>query len=682
MEPTIDVDALRAKVVQQGAVVRQLKKDNAGQNDLVAAIETLQHLKKELEEAVKKYEEKDTFDRAAFDKLTLSRMFVVPSFEIYGGIAGLYDFGPAGCALKANFINLWKRHFILEEEMLELECTNLTPYCVLKTSGHVDKFTDLMVKDVKTGDCYRADKLLEAKIDELLEDITLTEEQRQELDRIRIQADSYSPEELEELFAKYDIKATITGNDLTKPYPFNLMFATNIGPEGNNQGFLRPETAQGMFVNFKRLLDYNNHKFPFAAAQVGTGFRNEISPRAGLLRVREFPMAEIEHFCNPKDKSHPKFKNLKDLHVPLFPREHQKGDGKIINPTLEEAVNAGTINNETLAYFLGRVYQFLTTVGIDNTRLRFRQHLETEMAHYSSDCWDAEIKLSYGWTECVGIADRSCFDLTNHSRVTKVDLSASVKYDTPISVEVFVPNFNNKVLGMNFKKEQNLVKEYIKNISESDLELTEKIVNAFENNESYTVGPLDNGNTYTLTKDMVTFKKSIKKIHEDKFVPSVIEPSFGVGRLLYAILEHSFYIREDSEKRNVMKFRPCVAPVKCSIFPLSNSALLQPIAESISRDIKDLGFSTKIDTTSASIGRRYARTDEIGIPFAVTVDFDTVTSDSPLYNTVTVRERDSMQQVRVPVKDLTNLIHDLVLEKKTWAHAVENYPVVDTKNQD
>lgn len=170
-------------------------------------------------------------------------------------------------------------------------------------------------------------------MDQLLKDVTLTKEQRLDLEHIRLQADSYSADELDELFAKYEVTALATGNPLTHPFPFNLMFSTQIGPEGTLQGFLRPETAQGMFMNYRRLLDYNGRKFPFAAAQVGTGFRNEISPRAGLLRVREFPMAEIEHFCNPKDKKHPKFAKVAHLVLPLFSRDHQQGDGKLLNIT-------------------------------------------------------------------------------------------------------------------------------------------------------------------------------------------------------------------------------------------------------------------------------------------------------------------------------------------------------------
>lgn len=162
-----------------------------------------------------------------------SRMFIVPSFEIYGCVAGLFDFGPTGCALKHNLIQLWRQFFVLEENMLEMECTNLTPFNVLKTSGHVEKFSDLMVKDVKTGECFRADKLLEARMDELISQPTTTEEQRKEYSKIQLQAGSYDAKELEEMLKKYEVKAPGTKNELTEPYPFNLMFQTQIGPQGD-----------------------------------------------------------------------------------------------------------------------------------------------------------------------------------------------------------------------------------------------------------------------------------------------------------------------------------------------------------------------------------------------------------------------------------------------------------------
>lgn len=315
-------------------------------------------------------------------------MFVVPAFEIHGGVGGLYDYGPPGCAVKENILQLWRQHFILEDGLLQIECTTLTPHPVLKASGHVDKFEDLMVKDTKTGECYRADKLLEDFIDNLLEkDKEMTSARREELRKIAAQAGSYKKDEIQVKFQELGIKAPATGNDLTAPFEFNLMFQTNIGPSGNVVGFLRPETAQGMFVNFRRLYDYNNGKMPMGVAQIGSAYRNEIAPRGGLLRVREFTMAEIEFFVSPDNKKHTKFDTVKDLRLNLFPGDHQIGDGKTVTPTLEEAVSSGVINNETLAYFMARTSLFLQKIGIKPEGLRFRQHLKTEMAHYACDCW-------------------------------------------------------------------------------------------------------------------------------------------------------------------------------------------------------------------------------------------------------------------------------------------------------
>ena len=273
-----EIDALNAKITLQGALVRTLKKESSSNADEIGiAVEELKKLKITAEELRKKQEAADpskAFNRKSFDELILRKMFIVPSFEIHGGVKGLFDLGPPACALKAAMVDVWRKHFVLAESMLEMECTCLTPEVVLKTSGHVDRFTDLMVKDPVSGECFRADKLLEDVIDELIEanpDMP-TEEKEQHL-RIQIQADAFSPAELDEQLTKYGCKAP-SGEPYGPSFPFNLMFKTSIGPEGTAVGYLRPETAQGLFVNFRRLLDANAQKMPFAAAQIGLGFRN------------------------------------------------------------------------------------------------------------------------------------------------------------------------------------------------------------------------------------------------------------------------------------------------------------------------------------------------------------------------------------------------------------------------
>jgi len=239
---------------------------------------------------------KQTFsmNKKAFDELILRKMYIVPSFEIHNGPAGFFDYGPPGCALKANVLSRWRQHFVVEENMLEMECTCMTPSAVLEASGHVERFTDFMVRDERTKECFRADKLLEDAIDAHIKaNPKMSAEEVAEHRRVQIQADAYNVNELHAMLQKYNVKSPSVQlkkgeqpADLTFPFPFNLMFKTTIGPEGTSVGFLRPETSQGIFVNFRRLLDYNQSKMPFASAQIGTAFRNEISPRGGLLRVR------------------------------------------------------------------------------------------------------------------------------------------------------------------------------------------------------------------------------------------------------------------------------------------------------------------------------------------------------------------------------------------------------------
>lgn len=284
-----------------------------------------------------KGKKKLSIKKAAFEDIFKRRFIIAPSFSIYGGIAGLYDYGPPGCSIKNNLLQFWRRHFVLEEGMYEIECSSVTPSIVLETSGHVEKFQDFMVRDVVTKNCFRADHLLEEQIDKLLLD-PANESRKDELLTIRAQSDNYSCEELGQKLKELKAKAPETGNEITDPFPFNLMFKTSIGPTGLVEGFLRPETAQGIFLNFSRLLEANGGRLPFAGCQVGPAFRNEIAPRSGVLRVREFTLAEIEHFVNPEDKSHPKFKDVAHIEITLFPRENQTGSKKCVRMPIGKAV--------------------------------------------------------------------------------------------------------------------------------------------------------------------------------------------------------------------------------------------------------------------------------------------------------------------------------------------------------
>uniref|UniRef100_A0A914HW26 Glycine--tRNA ligase n=1 Tax=Globodera rostochiensis TaxID=31243 RepID=A0A914HW26_GLORO len=606
-------------------------------------------------------------DRFKLEDLLKRRFFFDQSFAIYGGVSGLYDYGPMGCALKANMIQVWRTHFILEEGMLEVECTSLTPEYVLKASGHVDRFIDWMVKDKLTGACFRADHLVKNQAEALIKDKKTDEKTKSELMSVLVRLDGFSCKDLKEVIEKFNFKSPITGNDLSEPVSFNLMFPTEIGPAGDQHAFLRPETAQGIFINFKRLLEFNQGRLPFAASQIGSGFRNEISPRQGLIRVREFTMCEIEHFVDPADKKHPKFERIAHLELNLFPACNQldeKGPEKI---SIGKAVDLGIVDNETLGYYMARTHLFLISVGISPDKLRFRQHLSNEMAHYAQDCWDAECLTSYGWVECVGNADRACYDLHQHQKATGVKLVAEKRLSEPKQVDVVEAVPNKQALGREFKSESKQMLAVLDKLTEMQIEDLERDI---KNNGKYCLA-LSDGKTAEINSSMVEVKRYEKTVHVEEVTPSVIEPSFGIGRILYAVLEHSFRQREGDENRCYLELPPVIAPIKCSILPISSNERLDPIILAVRDHLTSREISSKIDDSSGSIGRRYARTDEIGIPFGITVDFE---SELEPWS-VTLRYAPTMQQIRINVSEIGEVVERLVKGKMSWEKATTKYPI-------
>ena len=660
-------EELRQYVKEQGDIVRGLKEKNAPEVDIKKAVNELKARKKVLEDAELAATKSDSIDRSKLEDLLKRRFIYDQAFTIYGGVAGLYDFGPVGCSIKSNILREWRSHFVLEEHMLEVETSMLTPAPVLKASGHVDRFADFMVKDVSTGECLRADHLLKAHLQKLMTEKNCTPEKKSEYELTIAQLDNFGEAELNAKFKEYDVRNPTTNNPVSDAIPFNLMFGTPIGPGGYMPGFLRPETAQGIFVNFKRLLEFNQGRLPFAAAQIGSSFRNEISPRAGLIRVREFTMAEIEHFIDPADKNTPKFEKVKNLEILLYPREVQMNGEAPVCITLDKAVQDGIIANNVLAYFMGRIYLFLLRVGTDPQKVRFRQHMENEMAHYACDCWDAEMKTSYGWIECVGCADRSCYDLTQHTKATGVKLIAEKLLPEPVTREVTEVVPNKAAMGKQFKGDSKSVMAYLEKLTECDIAELEKQLT--ETGKFDIV--LHNGTTCTLTKELVDVKRTMKTFHVEEIVPSVIEPSFGIGRIMYSMLEHVFKIRPEDDQRRYLSLPASVAPYKCSVLPLSNKADFEPYLEQVSALLTDLEVGHKIDHSSGSIGRRYARTDEIGIPFGITVDFDTVNLEP---KTVTLRERDSCKQVRIPLDEVAKTVSSLSTNRMTWGDVTAKYP--------
>lgn len=646
-----NIDTLKNKVKEQGGFVKKLKENGALVNEL-----------RQLPKCPK-------FDRSRLEDLLKQKFFYDHSFAIYGGVQGLYDYGPMGCAMKANLLSAWRQFFVLEDHLLEVDCSILTPEPVLQASGHVDRFTDFMVKDSKTGECFRADHLIKAALESKQKNRKISGIEKQEIEDILLQLDNYDDKGLYQLIQCYEIKSP-TNNELTKPQPFNLMFSTLIGPTGQFKGYLRPETAQGIFVNFQRLLQFNQGRLPFGAAQIGSAFRNEISPRSGLIRVREFTMAEIEYFVDPADKNHPKFENVRDLEVVIYSSDDQMNGTPARTMTIKETVEKGIVANQTLAYFLARIHLFLVHVGVDPKRLRFRQHLANEMAHYACDCWDAECQTSYGWIECVGCADRSCYDLTQHTRATGTRLVAEKPLSEPRTVRVCECVPNKAALGKVYRSETKTICERLNALSMDEaFQLKKKI-----ESDGKTSLRINEDREVELDQSMVHVKSYENVVHVEEIVPNVIEPSFGIGRILYTVFEHSFRVREGDEQRTYLALNPVLAPYKCSLLPLSNQPEFAPFIRMLSANLTKHGVSHRIDEGSGSIGRRYARTDQIAIPYGITIDFDTINCCP---SSATLRERDSMKQIRVPLNELPALVSDLANNVICWDDARAKYPAFE-----
>lgn len=322
--------------------------------------------------------------------------------------------------------------------------------------------------------------------------------------------------------------------------------------------------------------------------------------------------------------------------------------------------------NETLGYFMARIQLYLLKVGIAPDRLRFRQHMNNEMAHYACDCWDAECLTSYGWIECVGCADRSAYDLTQHTKATGVKLVAEKKLDAPKTVNVTEAVPNKALIGKQFKKDAKLICDRLAQLS---LDEQTQLQSALASAGSYALAT-DAGATFTLDKAMVEVKSTTSTLHVEEITPSVIEPSFGIGRIMYALLEHSFRIRDGDEQRSYFALPAFVAPLKCSVLPLSTNAEFAPFVKRISAALTQNDVSNKVDDSSGSIGRRYARTDEIAIPYGITIDFDTLKGP----HSVTLRERDSTDQVRIPLDEIAGVVRDLSFDKVSWASVAAKYP--------
>ena len=408
----------------------------------------------------------------------------------------------------------------------------------------------------------------------------------------------------------------------------NLMFNTKIGAGASGrQGFLRPETAQGMFTSFTSIYRHFRERLPFGAIQTGKGYRNEISPRQGMIRLREFNMAELEYFIDPEVEPVHDFSSWKS-EVTLI----ADGRGEV-SLTLGQAVSDGVIRHPTVGYFMGWTMDFLLSVGINPSGLRFRQHESTEMAHYAQDCWDAEILGSYGWIECVGIAHRGCYDLTAHENATGQRLRAWRTFDEPKVIETDGWTIDGAKAGPAFRALAGKVKEYVENLpAETTFPLSHNI----------------EGTDLEILPEHVKRVQRTENVNGEWFVPHVVEPAFGIDRIIWHLLDHSYTETEKSgEDYALLALPEVIAPVDVTVLPLFEKDGMDSLAQEIHRDLCSRKNVFSVYDASGSIGRRYARADEIGVPWCITVDHESLEN-----NTVTLRSRDSGEQTRVSIDDL------------------------------
>jgi len=473
------------------------------------------------------------------EELARRRGFFWQSSEIYGGISGLYDYGHLGTLLKRKFENQWRNYFI-EEGYYEIEATDIMPENVFRASGHLQNFVDPIVKCKKCGNKERADHIIEDELKENFEGL--------------------APEELTKLIKKHNIKCPKCKGGLESVETLNMMFSVDIGVGQGNKAYMRPETAQGCYVNFKRAFEHLRKKLPLGLAIVGKAYRNEISPRNILLRMREFTQAELQIFFDPDTiTEHEDFDSVKNYKLRLFPVKN-RANNKIEEITCAEAIKIGL--PKFYVYHMAKIQKFyLDFLKLPKDILRFKELSEEERAFYNKYHWDIELLIpEIGWKEVAGIHYRTDHDLGGHQKISKKDLSVTIE--------------------------------------------------------------------------------------GKKILPHVLELSFGVDRNIFAMLALGY--KEDKD-RIVLKLPRMLSPFYAAVFPLVNKDNIPEKAEQVKELLKN-NFLVFYDD-SGSIGRRYRRTDEIGVALGITIDHQTLEDD-----TVTLRDRDSMKQVRVKVADLNNVI--------------------------
>ncbi|MEC7406544.1 MAG: glycine--tRNA ligase [Candidatus Thermoplasmatota archaeon] len=553
------------------------------------------------------------------------RGIVLPSFEIYGGVAGLIDYGPVGARIKRKVIDSWINHWTSGGDIVEIDSPTITPRSVLVASGHVGEFNDHMSECNSCQSVFRSDHLIEG---------------------LHPNPDTLNGSDLDSIILSNNVQCpNCTEFDWADARPMNLMFPTTIGAMSNGrEAYMRPETAQGMFMLFPSLYRHFKQKLPFGAVQTGRGYRNEISPRQGMIRLREFNMAELEYFIDPLEPPAGDLERNTD-EVCMIP-DPEGGFSGEVHMKFSDAYGRGIIRHCTVAWFMLRTYEFLTGIGIDAKKIRFRQHAGSEMAHYASDCWDCEIFGEYGWIECVGIANRTCHDLESHEAHSGTNLlRAWRQFETPKKITGEALSPVGSVIGPVFRQRAGEVSSALSELDE--------IPSSFPFMLS-----LRDGSEVEITSDMATITKEDRNVHGEWFTPHVIEPAFGIDRIIWHLLEHS-YVEDGKDEEGYVTLRldGSISPYDLSIMPLFDKEGMGEFAKELFDKLVSLrGVQIDMDS-SGSIGKRYARADEIGIPWAVTIDHTTLQD-----GTVTIRRRDDQLQVRVSSDDLHRHISNSTIE--------------------
>lgn len=554
--------------------------------------------------------------------LAVRRGFFWPAYEIYGGVAGMYVWGPLGIVMKNKIKDLWRTMFVEGHGCLEVDTPSIAPYIVFDASGHVESFKDIMVSCSDCGRKFRADTLLSERGVEVSEAVGL--------------------DEIDKLIMENNIKCPVCGGSFDRSSYFTTMFKTVIGPYSEAVGFLRPETAQGIFVEFKRMYEVFRRRFPIGIAQIGRGFRNEISPRQGPIRLREFDMMELEYFFDPEDPHCPYLEDVVDdelniLHEDLI----RRGGSEYETMTVRDALDRGIIRNEYLAYFMALAARFLEVLGIPRVSTRFKEKLEGERAHYAVQTFDQEVKLSrWGWVEVSGHANRTDYDLSAHIKFSGKDLYAYRRLRRPRKIEVIEVN----PLPMKIKESfGDRIKDIMGELSRLDKDYVKDRL-------------LDDGyievSGVRLGREFFDIKRYEKSVGVEAFIPHVVEPSFGLDRICYAVMEYAY---KEVRDRVVLSLPPYIAPYEAAVYPLVDDGSLVDIAMEVRDDLMSRGYRVLYDVGD-SIGRRYARADEIGVPVSITIDYQSLEDD-----TVTLRDRDTWRQYRIS-RDLIKKFMEMVVE--------------------